>query len=85
MDKFGEITSIVDDLYNEKRIPKNIRSVIEEVLKVLKGPEHSNTVKLSTAVSMLEEACNDPNIPPHLRTEMWNVISILEAAQSEGV
>ncbi len=83
MEKIEEITSIVEELYQERRIPKNIRVVIEEVLNLLKDSEHSNTVKLSTAVSMLEEASSDPNIPSHLRTEVWNVISILEAAQAD--
>ncbi|MCK5233320.1 MAG: UPF0147 family protein [Candidatus Aenigmarchaeota archaeon] len=83
MDKIEEITSIVEELYQERRIPKNIRAVIEEVLNLLKDSEHSSTVKLSTAVSMLEEASSDPNIPSHLRTEVWNVISILEAAQAD--
>lgn len=83
MEKIEEITSIVEELYQERRIPKNIRAVIEEVLNLLKDSEQSNTVKLSTAVSMLEEASSDPNIPSHLRTEVWNVISILEAAQAD--
>jgi len=83
VDRLEEIISIVEDLYHEKRIPRNVRAVIEEVLNVLKSKEQTDTVKLSTAVSMLEDASNDPNIPPHLRTEMWNVISILEEAQSQ--
>jgi len=84
MSNLNDIVDAIEELSDDRRVPRNIRATIKESLETLKSKEESDTVKLSTAISMLDEACNDPNIAPFTRTEIWNIVSALESMQSES-
>ena len=43
--------------------------------------EEEDTIKASTVISILDEISNDPNIPIHARTLIWNVLSELESVR----
>jgi len=38
----------------------------------------SDELKISAAVSTLDEIINDPNMPMYTRTQIWNIVSMLE-------
>ena len=48
----------------------------ERVMKA--GEEEAVDVRIASAISKLDEMANDPNIPLHGRTLIWNIISQLE-------
>ena len=53
---------------------------IEEVCEILvKDEEQDQSVRISTVLGKLDEISNDPNIPVHARTLIWEVLSKLEA------
>ena len=45
----------------------------------LKDEEKDQSVRISTVLGKLDEISNDPNIPVHARTLIWEVLSKLEA------
>jgi len=74
------LTGIIDD----RTVPRNIRAAAEEAKKEL--TEKSNNswdIRLSSAISVLDEIINDPNMPMYTRTQIWNVVSMLEAVKRE--
>jgi uncharacterized protein (UPF0147 family) len=46
---------------------------------LLKDDEQDQSVRISTVLGKLDEISNDPNIPVHARTLIWEVLSKLEA------
>ncbi|HLD48861.1 MAG TPA: UPF0147 family protein, partial [archaeon] len=40
-------------------------------------------VRINTAISLLEEISNDPNIPIYTRTQIWNIVSMLEVMNEQ--
>jgi hypothetical protein len=44
----------------------------------LNNSEDNIEVKISTAIHMLDEIINDPNMPMYTRTRIWNAVSMLE-------
>ena len=74
------LTGIIDD----RTVPRNIRAAAEEAKKEL--TEKSNNswdIRLSSAISVLDEIINDPNMPMYTRTQIWNVVSMLEAVKRD--
>jgi uncharacterized protein (UPF0147 family) len=69
--------SLLDLIINDRTIPKNIRKAAEDSKNILTS-ENVDEVKISTALSILDEVTNDPNMPVYARTKIWNVVSILE-------
>lgn len=73
-----QISSMLEDLVNDTSIPKNIRRALTEAKTRLDGNEEK-TVKISAAIYVIESITEDINMPPHARTQIWGIMSALEA------
>lgn len=73
-----EINDLLEDILNDRGVPRNIKASIEESIKILKGKDPDEQ-KVATIISILDEASNDPNLSPHARTKIWNMVSVLES------
>ncbi|HVQ01329.1 MAG TPA: UPF0147 family protein [Candidatus Thermoplasmatota archaeon] len=62
----------------DNSIPRNIRKGAEEVKQILLKPNDPIDLRVSSANNRLDELANDPNIPLHGRTLIWNIMSRLE-------
>jgi hypothetical protein len=74
-----EVCDILEYITNENSVPRNIREAASESTKLLKDDEKDQSVRISTVLGKLDEISNDPNIPVHARTLIWEVLSKLEA------
>ena len=63
-----------NEIKREDLIDKNLEELI-----LLKDEEQDQSVKISTVLGKLDEISNDPNIPVHARTLIWEVLSKLES------
>lgn len=74
-----EVCEILDYIMNENSVPRNIREAANESSQLLKDDEKDQSIRISTVLGKLDEISNDPNIPVHARTLIWEVLSKLEA------
>jgi len=75
--------SLLDTIINDRTVPKNIRKAAEESKSILASSQPEE-VRISTAIHTLDEIINDPNMPLYTRTQIWNVVSMLEQARRES-
>jgi len=73
-----QIIGSLDMLNQDTSIPRNIRRGAEEAKKMLLDEKNPLDVRVASVTSLLDELANDPNIPIHGRTLIWNIISKLE-------
>ena len=78
------ILTLLDVIISDRTVPKNIRRAAEESKKILNSNGDSFELKVSTAIHLLDEITNDPNMPLYTRTQIWNVVSMLEQARREA-
>ena len=71
------VIGLLEQILNDRTVPKNIRKAAEDSKNVL-STNDSDEVKISTAIHILDEIINDPNMPMYTRTKIWNAVSILE-------
>jgi len=76
--KLKQISDILDQLSEDTSVPKNIRRGAKEAKEVLLNPKDAVDVRTASVTSILDELANDPNIPLHGRTLIWNIMSQLE-------
>lgn len=62
----------------DNSIPRNIRRGADEVKQLLLNSSNPIDLRVASATSRLDELANDPNIPLHGRTLIWNIMSRLE-------
>jgi uncharacterized protein (UPF0147 family) len=78
MGKLQRAISLLEEILNDRGVPRNIKNSIEETIESMKGDDESDEVKISTLVSVLDESSNDPNISLSARTKIWDIVSKLE-------
>lgn len=76
--KINLICDGLNMISEDNSIPRNIRRGAEEVKQILLKPTDPIDLRVSSATSILDELANDPNIPIHGRTLIWNIMSRLE-------
>jgi len=75
---FKKAIGTIGEISNERGLPNNVREMLHEAAGILKD-DKSEQERISSVVSMLDEASNDPNVPQHIRTRIWNLVSSLES------
>mgnify|MGYP001620119467 CR=1 FL=1 len=71
------INRLLDEISGDRSVPKNIRNSIMETRQYMNS--HADmAIRINSAVSILDEISNDPNIPVYTRTQIWNIVSMLE-------
>ncbi len=69
---------MLQNIGEDSTIPRNIRRVADETKAVLQDGSRSIGLRAATAISMIDEISNDPNMPVHARTRIWELVSQLE-------
>jgi len=77
-EKIAQISDGLDMLSGDNSIPRNIRRGAENVKRLLHNESDPIDIRVASATSLLDELANDPNIPLHGRTLIWNIMSRLE-------
>ncbi|HTY46299.1 MAG TPA: UPF0147 family protein [Methanomassiliicoccales archaeon] len=76
--KLKQIIDVLDQLSEDNSVPRNIRRGATSAKERLMQNKEALDVRAASAIFILDELANDPNIPLHGRTLIWNIISQLE-------
>lgn len=79
LEEFEHCNQILRHITEDKSVPRNIRRAAEESGNLLSQDDTEPSIRVSNVISILDEISNDPNIPVHARTLIWNVLSELES------
>ena len=77
-EKVRQIIQVLDQLAEDTSVPRNIRRGAKESKERILNEKEARDVRIASAIFTLDELANDPNIPLHGRTLIWNIISQLE-------
>jgi len=79
-----QITDVLDVLADDTSVPRNIRRGATDAKARLLDQKDAMDVRATSAILILDDLANDPNIPLHGRTLIWNIISQLEILSQSG-
>ncbi len=82
--KLESVIKLLDQLLEDKTIPRNIKEGIRKAKEHLLDKSRELVVRIDAAIQSLEDVSDDPNIPMYTRTQIWNVITLLEMIESEA-
>jgi len=74
--RLKSIMEVLDQLAEDTSVPRNIRRGATEVKK-----DDALDLRVQSAVMIMDDLANDPNLPLHGRTQIWNIISALETVK----
>ena len=77
-EKIQQVVEVLNQLAEDTSVPRNIRRGATEAKELMLNSEDALDVRAASATFILDDLANDPNIPLHGRTLIWNIISQLE-------
>ena len=78
-ERIKEAMNVLGLVSEDTTTPRNIRRAAKQSIEVLQLTENTPAVRASSAISILDDILQDPNMPPYTRVKLWNVMSLLEA------
>jgi uncharacterized protein (UPF0147 family) len=79
--RLRQIMEVLDQLADDNSVPRNIRRGATQAKDRLSQRQEALDIRSASAIMILDELANDPNIPLHGRTLIWNIISQLETVK----
>jgi len=76
---FEDVIPLLKQIAEDRTVPRNIREKVEASIAALQNNKEDVKMRINTAVSNLDEVSSDPNIPMYTRTQVWNIVTALEA------
>ncbi len=75
------IFATLGELADDSSVPRNVRRGAQSAREELSKTRVALDVRIASAVYVLDDLANDPNLPTHGRTAIWSIISSLESLQ----
>jgi uncharacterized protein (UPF0147 family) len=82
-DMIDDVIGMIDELLEDKSVPKNVRARIEDIKTNLGDEKEEQGVKIGTSISIMDDISNDPNLPVYARTRIWNIVSVMETIRTK--
>lgn len=75
-----EILESLSQIEQDSTVPKNVRFKIKAAIDALQQEkEIALDLRINKALQELDDLSDNPNIPVYTRTQIWNVVSLLES------
>lgn len=74
-----DIIDLLSQIESDFTVPKNIRVKVKNATYYLEENEESIGIRVDKSLQELDEVSDDPNVPSYIRTQIWNVVSLLES------
>ncbi|MBN1156121.1 UPF0147 family protein [Candidatus Woesearchaeota archaeon] len=75
--EINEIVEALNLLVDDPGVPKNVKTSVSKIIFIL-GENVDLSIKVNKALHELDEVSNDTNLQPFTRTQIWNIVSMLE-------
>ena len=72
------ILDTIDEVKEDSAIPKNVRIKLENVQSILTGTKEVS-MQVNRCLDELEQVSTDANLQPYTRTQIWNIVTMLES------
>ena len=71
------VVNSLNEIHSDATVPRNVRTRIESIVKTL-NESTELPIKINRALNELDELASDVNLQSYTRTQLWNVMSVLE-------
>ena len=80
---YAQAKTLLQEVLEEEYLPKTIQQTINQAITCLDNEKQREMDLVRDEVTgILELLINDPNLPVFIRTQIWQIISILESNQT---
>jgi uncharacterized protein len=78
-EQIGEIVQVLEELKDDSTVPRNVKSKIENSITTLKNEKEEMSIRVDKVLQDFDEISNDTNTQSYTRSQIWNIVSMLES------
>ena len=78
--RIQNIIDALSELMDDNSVPKNVKTKISNAIILLKD-NTDISVKVNKVLHELDEISDDTHMQTYTRTQVWNIVSLLEMIQ----
>ena len=78
-DDIAPVLEAIDELQEDTTVPKNIKIKLQGIAATLRGEKADRRMVVNKALDQLGELSEDVNLQAYTRTQLWNIVSMLES------
>lgn len=81
MDKeqLGEVIDVLQEVIGDSTVPRNVKAKLESSVQTLKNEKEEISLRVDKVIQDLDEIANDTNTQSYTRSQLWNILSLLES------
>ncbi len=76
--RIANIIESLQEVANDGSVPRNIKEKLTTLIKILQNDKEDFLLRKDKALSELDEVVEDTNLQAYTRTQIWNIVSVLE-------
>ncbi len=80
-ERLQSVIESLEELRDDTTVQRNIKNKIAQIIETL-SEEEELSIRINKALDELDEISNDNNLHSYTRTQIWNIVSMLEMIQS---
>ena len=77
-----DIITSISELQDDSTVPKNVKEKVQKILETLKDEKAELSMRVDKALQILDDVAEDSNLQSYTRTQIWNIVSMLEKAEN---
>ncbi len=77
-EELSQIIEYLEELKEDNTISKNMRAKISVIMNILNGDDELS-LRINKAMQNLDEISEDSAIHSYTRTQIWNIVTMLES------
>lgn len=77
--KISDVIEAIQEVMDDSTVPRNVKNKLEGCADVLKNGKEEMPLRVDKVIQELTEIANDQNAQSYTRSQLWNILSILES------
>jgi len=73
-----DIIASISELRDDTTVPKNVKEKMQAVIQTLNDEKEELSMKIDKVLQILDGVAEDSNLQSYSRTQVWNIVSMLE-------
>ena len=74
----NDVIAMISELREDTTVPKNVKEKVQEIIQTLNDEKTEPLIRKNKALQILDGIAEDSNLQSYTRTQIWNVVSMLE-------
>ena len=73
-----DIIASISELRDDTTVPKNVKEKVQAVIQTLNDESEDLSMRIDKVLQVLDDVAEDSNLQSYTRTQVWNIVSMLE-------